>query len=100
MARHACAQVVWNGDPSTTWGFDGLTSAVWGGLGIGLSGVALWGSDIGGLGRPFTPCAVAWRDRPLPVDAWSFDATTGALGARFTGRRGQLVVRAVFSGAR
>jgi sulfoquinovosidase len=44
-----CAQVVWNGDPSTAWGFDGLTSAVWGGLGIGLSGVALWGSDVGGF---------------------------------------------------
>jgi alpha-glucosidase (family GH31 glycosyl hydrolase) len=44
-----CAQVVWNGDPSTTWGFDGLTSAVWGGLGMGLSGVAFWGSDVGGF---------------------------------------------------
>ena len=44
-----CAQVVWNGDPSTDWGFDGLESAVWGGLGMGLSGVAVWGSDIGGF---------------------------------------------------
>jgi len=44
-----CAQVVWNGDPSTSWGFDGLTSAVWGGLGMGLSGVAFWGSDVGGF---------------------------------------------------
>jgi alpha-glucosidase (family GH31 glycosyl hydrolase) len=44
-----CAQVVWNGDPSTAWGFDGLTSAVWGGLGMGLSGIAVWGSDIGGF---------------------------------------------------
>jgi alpha-glucosidase len=44
-----CAQVVWGGDPSTTWGFDGLTSAVWSGLGMGLSGVAVWGSDIGGF---------------------------------------------------
>jgi alpha-glucosidase len=44
-----CAQVVWNGDPSTSWGFDGLTSALWGGLGMGLSGVAVWGSDIGGF---------------------------------------------------
>lgn len=45
----ACAQVVWNGDPTTGWGFDGLTSAVWGGLTMGLSGVAIWGSDIGGF---------------------------------------------------
>ncbi len=44
-----CAQVVWNGDPSTTWGFDGLASAVSGGLGMGLSGIAVWGSDIGGF---------------------------------------------------
>jgi alpha-glucosidase len=44
-----CAQVVWNGDPTTDWGFDGLTSAVWGGLGMGFSGIALWGSDIGGF---------------------------------------------------
>jgi alpha-glucosidase (family GH31 glycosyl hydrolase) len=44
-----CAQVVWGGDPSTTWGFDGLTSALWSGLGMGLSGVAVWGSDIGGF---------------------------------------------------
>jgi alpha-glucosidase (family GH31 glycosyl hydrolase) len=44
-----CAQVVWNGDPTTDWGYDGLTSAVWGGLGMGLSGIALWGSDVGGF---------------------------------------------------
>jgi alpha-glucosidase (family GH31 glycosyl hydrolase) len=44
-----CAQVVWNGDPSTDWGFDGLTSALWGGLGMGFSGIALWGSDVGGF---------------------------------------------------
>ena len=54
-----CAQVVWNGDPSTTWDFDGLTSALWGGLGIGLSGIAFWGSDVGGFfalgGRALTP---------------------------------------------
>src|SRR5262245_31922330 len=44
-----CAQVVWGGDPSTTWGFDGLTSALWGGLNMGLSGIAIWGSDVGGF---------------------------------------------------
>ncbi len=46
-ARHA--QIVWGGDPSTTWGFDGLASAVRNGLTMGLSGVSLWGSDIGGF---------------------------------------------------
>ena len=44
-----CAQVVWGGDPSTAWGFDGLRSAVRRGLNMGLTGVALWGSDIGGF---------------------------------------------------
>ena len=44
-----CAQVVWNGDPSTAFGFDGLESAVFGALNMGLSGVSTWGSDIGGF---------------------------------------------------
>jgi alpha-glucosidase (family GH31 glycosyl hydrolase) len=42
------SQLVWGGDPSTTFGFDGLTSAIANGLTIGASGVSLWGSDIGG----------------------------------------------------
>ncbi len=44
-----CAQVVWGGDPSTVWGFDGLQSAVRQALTMGLSGVSTWGSDIGGF---------------------------------------------------
>ncbi len=40
---------MWNGDPSTDWGFDGLRSAVWNAVNIGMSGVAVWGSDIGGF---------------------------------------------------
>jgi alpha-glucosidase (family GH31 glycosyl hydrolase) len=39
---------VWGGDPTTDWGYDGLSSAVREGLGMGLSGVGIWGSDIGG----------------------------------------------------
>src|SRR5205085_10440796 len=42
------SEIVWGGDPSTGWGFDGLTSALRNGLTMGLSGVSLWGSDIGG----------------------------------------------------
>jgi alpha-glucosidase (family GH31 glycosyl hydrolase) len=42
------SQIVWGGDPTTDWGFDGLTSAVRQALSIGLSGISLWGSDIGG----------------------------------------------------
>jgi alpha-glucosidase (family GH31 glycosyl hydrolase) len=44
-----CAQVVWGGDPTTTFGFDGLDSAVKQALTIGLSGISVWGSDIGGF---------------------------------------------------
>jgi alpha-glucosidase (family GH31 glycosyl hydrolase) len=44
-----CAPVVWGGDPSVDWGFDGLRSVVTNGLSMGLSGVSTWGSDIGGF---------------------------------------------------
>ena len=40
---------VWGGDPTTGWGFDGLASALVNGLSMGSSGIALWGSDIGGF---------------------------------------------------
>ncbi|MFL5782315.1 MAG: TIM-barrel domain-containing protein [Thermoleophilaceae bacterium] len=43
------SQIVWGGDPTTGWGFDGLRSAVYQGLTMGLSGVSLWGSDVGGF---------------------------------------------------
>jgi alpha-glucosidase (family GH31 glycosyl hydrolase) len=54
------APVVWGGDPTTAWGFDGLRSALTEGLSMGLSGIGLWGSDIGGFfslgeGRRLTP---------------------------------------------
>ena len=44
-----CAQVVWSGDPTTGWGFDGLESQVKAALSMGLSGISTWGSDIGGF---------------------------------------------------
>jgi alpha-glucosidase (family GH31 glycosyl hydrolase) len=44
----AVSQIVWGGDPSTDFGYDGLASAVRNGITMGLSGVSLWGSDIGG----------------------------------------------------
>ena len=44
----ACARMVWGGDPTTTFGYDGLESALRQGLTMGLSGVSTWGSDIGG----------------------------------------------------
>ena len=44
-----CAPIVWGGDPTVDWGFDGLRSVVTNGLTMGLSGVSTWGSDIGGF---------------------------------------------------
>ena len=43
------SSIVWGGDPTTDWGFDGLTSSVTQGLTMGTSGVSLWGPDIGGF---------------------------------------------------
>jgi len=51
-------------------------------------------ASLATLARPFVPCAVEWRGRPLPPDAWRFDPATGVLRAAFTGRRGTLLVRA------
>ncbi|HEU0024820.1 MAG TPA: TIM-barrel domain-containing protein, partial [Thermoleophilaceae bacterium] len=54
-----CSPVVWGGDPTVGWGFDGLRSVVTNGLTMGLSGVSTWGSDIGGFfalfGNRLTP---------------------------------------------
>jgi alpha-glucosidase (family GH31 glycosyl hydrolase) len=44
-----CAPIVWGGDPTTDWGFDGLASVLTTGLSMGLSGISTWGSDIGGF---------------------------------------------------
>jgi alpha-glucosidase (family GH31 glycosyl hydrolase) len=46
---HPCAQLVWGGDPTTDWGFDGLQSAVRQGLTMGTSGISRWGSAVGGF---------------------------------------------------
>ena len=43
-----CADIVWGGDPTTRFGFDGLSSTITQGMGVGMSGVSRWGSDIGG----------------------------------------------------
>jgi alpha-glucosidase len=44
-----CAEIVWGGDPTTEWGYDGLTSAITQALSLGTSGISRWGSDIGGF---------------------------------------------------
>ncbi len=45
----ACTPIVWGGDPTTDFDFDGLESSVYQALSMGLSGVGIWGSDIGGF---------------------------------------------------
>jgi len=51
-----CARVVWGGDPTEDWGCaDGLCAAVHQALSTGLTGVAYWGSDIGGFHAVVNP---------------------------------------------
>jgi len=45
----ACTPIVWGGDPTVGFGFDGLESSIYQALSMGTSGVGLWGSDIGGF---------------------------------------------------
>ncbi len=45
----ACSPIVWGGDPTTSFGFDGLESSIYQALSMGTSGVGIWGSDIGGF---------------------------------------------------
>ncbi|HUP92978.1 MAG TPA: TIM-barrel domain-containing protein [Solimonas sp.] len=45
----ACSPIVWGGDPTSGFGFDGLQSSIYQALSIGTSGVGIWGSDIGGF---------------------------------------------------
>ncbi|HEV3001996.1 MAG TPA: TIM-barrel domain-containing protein [Solirubrobacteraceae bacterium] len=75
------ARIVWGGDPTTDWGFDGLESAVRNGLTMGLSGISAWGSDIGGffsLG--------ARRLTPELLKRWiQFGAVSGVMRAKSKG---------------
>jgi alpha-glucosidase (family GH31 glycosyl hydrolase) len=49
------ARIVWGGDPTEDDSeADGLAAAVHQGLSMGLSGIAYWGSDIGGFHALFT----------------------------------------------
>jgi len=77
----ACAPVVWGGDPTTDWGYDGLASAVKNGLSMGLSGVSTWGSDIGGFFALGTR-----RVTPELLKRWiQFGAVSGVMRAQETG---------------
>ena len=75
------AQIVWGGDPSTGWGFDGLRSSVTQALTMGLSGISTWGSDIGGFftfGEP--------RLTPELLKRWiQFGAVSGVMRTKAEG---------------
>ena len=76
-----CSQIVWGGDPTTDWGFDGLQSSIRQGLTMGLSGVSIWGSDIGGF------FALA-RDQTNPelLKRWiQFGAVSGVMRTQANG---------------
>ena len=75
------ARIVWGGDPTTDWGFDGLQSAVRNGLTMGLSGVSTWGSDIGGFFSLGTR-----RLTPELFKRWiQFGAVSGVMRAKSRG---------------
>jgi alpha-glucosidase (family GH31 glycosyl hydrolase) len=77
-----CSVDVWGGDPTTVWGFDGLRSAVTQALTIGMSGVARWGSDIGGY-NSFGP-----RERLTPelLKRWiELGAVSGVMRTKRSG---------------
>lgn len=76
-----CVPIVWGGDPTTDWGYDGLASAIRNGLSMGLSGVSTWGSDIGGF------FALGTRSvTPELLKRWiQFGAVSGVMRAQETG---------------
>lgn len=66
----ACSDIVWGGDNTTVWDYDGLSSAVKEALSMGLSGVSRWASDIGGYNTygPMEPGAsTRARERCTPA---------------------------------
>lgn len=70
------SSIVWGGDPTTVWGFDGLASSVRQGLTMGTSGVSVWGPDIGGY---FTGPAEP-QLTPELLDRWiEYGAFTGVM---------------------
>jgi alpha-glucosidase (family GH31 glycosyl hydrolase) len=77
-----CAQDVWGGDPTTTFGFDGLSSAIKQALSIGMSGVSRWGSDIGG----YDTIASDPKLTPELLKRWiEFGAVSGVMRTKASG---------------
>jgi alpha-glucosidase (family GH31 glycosyl hydrolase) len=77
-----CAVNVWGGDPTTVWDYDGLASGVSQALGIGMSGVSRFGTDIGGYNtygprQSLTP--------ELLVRWIQFGAVSGVMRTKYSG---------------
>ena len=76
-----CAQIVWGGDPTTAWGYDGLDSAIKQALSLGTSGISRWGSDIGGYFGAF-----AGKLTPELLTRWiEFGAVSGVMRTEANG---------------
>lgn len=76
-----CAQIVWGGDPTTDWGYDGLDSAIKQALSLGTSGISRWGSDIGGYFSVF-----AGKLTPELLDRWiELGAVSGVMRTEANG---------------
>ncbi len=86
-----CARVVWGGDPTEDWSCsDGLCAAVHQALSTGLSGVAYWGSDIGGFHAIVNPrTSDELNIRWLQLGAVSGVMRTQANGFSFQNNRAQ-----------
>jgi len=76
------ARVVWGGDPTEDWSCaDGLCAAVHQSLSIGLTGVAYWGSDIGG----FHAIANGRTSDELNIRWLQFGAVSGVMRTQANG---------------
>jgi hypothetical protein len=77
-----CARIVWGGDPTEDWSCaDGLCAAVHQALSTGLSGIAYWGSDIGGFHAIVNPRT----DDELNVRWLQFGAFSGVMRTQANG---------------
>jgi alpha-glucosidase (family GH31 glycosyl hydrolase) len=77
-----CAVNVWGGDPTTVWDYDGLESGVRQALGIGMSGVSRFGTDIGG----YNTYGPQQNLTPELLVRWiQFGAVSGVMRTKYSG---------------
>jgi alpha-glucosidase (family GH31 glycosyl hydrolase) len=77
-----CSVDVWGGDPTTVWDYDGLASGLKQALGIGMSGVSRFGTDIGGY-NTYGPME---NLTPELLARWiEFGAVSGVMRTKFSG---------------